>query len=46
MRANSSDLAEISLRQRILRNVDNLSLEDHAIRPGTGHAGDPRAPWA
>lgn len=27
MRANSSDLAEISLRQRILRNVDNLSLK-------------------
>jgi len=27
MRANSSDLAEISLRQRILRNVDSLSLK-------------------
>ena len=27
LRANSSDLAEISLRQRILRNVDNLSLK-------------------
>lgn len=27
MRANGSDLAEISLRQRILRNVDNLSLK-------------------
>ena len=26
MRANGSDLAEIGLRQRILRNVDNLSL--------------------
>lgn len=29
LRANSSDLAEISLRQRILRNVDNLSLSTH-----------------
>lgn len=27
MRANGSDLAEIGLRQRILRNVDNLSLK-------------------
>ncbi|WP_019407904.1 FMN-dependent L-lactate dehydrogenase LldD [Pseudomonas psychrophila] len=27
MRANSSDLANISLRQRILRNVDSLSLK-------------------
>lgn len=27
MRANGSDLAEISLRQRVLRNVDNLSLK-------------------
>ena len=27
MRANGSDLANISLRQRILRNVDNLSLK-------------------
>ena len=27
MRANSSDLAEISLRQRVLRNVDSLSLK-------------------
>ena len=27
LRANSSDLADISLRQRILRNVDNLSLK-------------------
>ena len=27
LRANCSDLADISLRQRILKNVDNLSLE-------------------
>lgn len=27
LRANGSDLADISLRQRVLKNVDNLSLE-------------------
>lgn len=27
LRANSSDLSDISLRQRVLKNVDNLSLE-------------------
>lgn len=42
MRANSADLASIGLRQRILRNVDSLSLKTAALWKGTESADHPQ----
>ena len=54
LRRNVEDLADIALRQRVLKNMAELDLSTQAVRRAPGHAGGPlpgrpdrhvRPPW-